>query len=137
MSRSIGVCDRGASRYSQPAHSVPKRIPWTDNTKYYARITSFSSLAYCTHRTPSYHDNREVLVKIFLLAFPLTLREILLEKLKELPYLFLSWLRDLSHTETTFPLGNFSQNTNKLNRIINLNQKYFVFAHHHLIMSFC
>ena len=47
------------------------------------------------------------------------------------------WLRDLSQTETTFPLGNFSQNTSILNRIINLNRKYFVFAHHHPIISFC
>ena len=46
---------------------------------------------------------REISVNRFLLTFPFTLREIVREKLREIPLLFLSWLRAPSQTETIFP----------------------------------
>ena len=51
-SRSMCVCDTGASRYSVPARIVrPERVPWTDDFKYYARMTTIRSVANCKHRT--------------------------------------------------------------------------------------
>ena len=35
----------------------PELVPWTDYIKYYARMTSISSLAYCKHWTWPCHDN--------------------------------------------------------------------------------
>ena len=62
----------------------------------------------------NYHDNREILVKRFILTFPLKRREIFREKVIEIWYLLLSWLWASSQTETTFPKYKHSAQDNKL-----------------------
>jgi hypothetical protein len=54
--------------------------------------------------------------------------------LREIPLLFLSWLRASSQTETTFPLGILSQFTSIVLRIMNYNQKLILVHHQHIIL---